>query len=84
MFRLSESGLLEPSYIEFSLDSISLFGKLCFAILDHFHLIRVVERRGQKVKCNNLTLLNVMLVVFGQVSEELLTIRLLMLQVTHI
>lgn len=82
--RLAKSELMEPSFVEFSLNDISFLGKLCFEILDKFHLIKVSERRGMTVKCNNLTLLNLMLIVFGPVSEEMLTVRLLILQVIQL
>ncbi|XKL63118.1 hypothetical protein PGB90_005482 [Kerria lacca] len=78
---LTKSGVLEPSYVEFSLNEISLIGKICFGILQKFHLIKVYRKDNIKVKCNNLTLLNITLVIFGSMHEEMLTTKLLMLQI---
>lgn len=80
-FRLSdESDLLKPSSTEFSLSKISKTGKTFFEIFNKFGLIRV-ERNGNNIKCNNFTLLNLVLILFGPCNEETLTIRLLTLQV---
>lgn len=82
VFRLSESDLLEPSFVEFSMNEISVIGKISFAILVKLRLIKVEQKKGNVVKCNNFTLLNLILILFGSCSEETLTIRLLLIQVS--
>lgn len=83
VFRLSDSNLLDPSFVEFSMNEISSIGRMCFAVFVKLRLIKVERKSENTVKCNNLTLLNLMLILFGSCSEETLTIRLLALQVKH-
>lgn len=67
--------------MEFSLNEISLIGRLSFEVFSRLRLIKIFKVEGVKVTCNNFTLLNLMLIIFGPTHEETLTIQLLVLQV---
>lgn len=81
--RLSNDGRLEMSQVEFSLSELPHVGRIFFELFQRLHLIKVIKRKGDHITCNNFTLINLMLLMFGPTYEETLTTRLLILQVLN-
>lgn len=77
---------LEPSTTKFKLSDLNLLGKLCLKIFQILHLIRWEEKKDDDMKdsyieCNNLTLINFVLIWCGPTHEATLTTILLLIQV---
>lgn len=78
---------LEASVTKFKLSDLNTLGKLCMQTFRALHLVRWKEEKDSKsdkeayVECNNLTLINFVLIWNGPTHEAALTSILLMIQV---
>lgn len=78
---MDKYGTLSPSYTECNKNDILIIGKICLRIFSIFKIIHVEEKTDGKIKCNNLTLINLCLIFKGPTNEKKLTIILLIIQV---
>ncbi|XP_014486814.1 PREDICTED: UDP-N-acetylglucosamine--dolichyl-phosphate N-acetylglucosaminephosphotransferase [Dinoponera quadriceps] len=76
-----ETDLLEPSVTIFHKSELNVIGKLLLWILKTFRLVKWQEDGEGVVICNNLTLINFVLINIGPLREPTLTTILLMIQV---
>ncbi|KAI5475833.1 UDP-N-acetylglucosamine-dolichyl-phosphate N-acetylglucosaminephosphotransferase [Pseudohyphozyma bogoriensis] len=78
-----KTGLLGPSYASFAPDKPAPKGalKLILRLLGKIGLVDVVEEKGEIVKVSNLTILNLLLITFGNMKEESLTSLMMAVQV---
>lgn len=78
-----ETGLMDISTCRFKPDSLSLLGRICFKLLTTFRLatVKKVKKDDDTVEMNNLTLINIALIILGPTNEGSLASRLLFLQV---
>lgn len=81
MYRLDKYGTLSPSYAECNKNNISRIGKICLKLFSIFKIIHIEEKADGIIKCNNLTLINLCLLILGPTDEKSLTITLLIFQV---
>ncbi|VVC33593.1 Glycosyl transferase, family 4,UDP-GlcNAc-dolichyl-phosphate GlcNAc phosphotransferase [Cinara cedri] len=79
--RLDKYGKLSPSYAECDKNNISTIGKMCIKLMLIFKIIHVEEKIDGNIKCNNLTLINLCLLLIGPTNEKTLTIILLIIQI---
>lgn len=76
-----ETDKLEPSITVFYKSEINAIGRLLMWILKTFKLIKWQEDKKGFVTCNNLTLINFILINTGPLKESTLTTILLIIQV---
>ncbi|KAL0101554.1 hypothetical protein PUN28_018995 [Cardiocondyla obscurior] len=72
---------LEPSVTVFQKSELNTLGKLLMWILKTFKLIKWQEDKRGVVTCNNLTLINFVLIKAGPLKEPTLTSILLIIQI---
>ncbi|XP_031200678.1 UDP-N-acetylglucosamine--dolichyl-phosphate N-acetylglucosaminephosphotransferase isoform X1 [Mastomys coucha] len=80
----TKTGKLEMSYSKFKTKSLSFLGTFILKIAESFRLVTVhrgESEDGAFTECNNMTLINLLLKVFGPTHERNLTLLLLLLQV---
>lgn len=78
---LNEKGMLEASYAEFTHDEVSSVGKVCLNVFKFLRLIDISVTKSNKIRCNNFTIINLMLIRCGPLHEQTLTTYLLMIQI---
>ncbi|XP_029166315.1 UDP-N-acetylglucosamine--dolichyl-phosphate N-acetylglucosaminephosphotransferase isoform X1 [Nylanderia fulva] len=76
-----ETDKLEPSITVFYKSELNTIGRLSMWILKTFKLIKWQENRKGFVTCNNLTLINFILINTGPLKESTLTTILLIIQI---
>lgn len=85
MPRLNKkTGKLEMSYSKFKTKSLSFLGTFILKVAESLRLVTVhrgESEDGAFTECNNMTLINLLLKVFGPTHERNLTLLLLLLQV---
>lgn len=79
---MDKYGTLSPSYAEFNKNNISPIGNMCLKLFSIFKIIHIEEKSDGNFKCNNLTLINLCLLLTGPTNEQKLTIILLIVQVS--
>ncbi|KAM6159291.1 UDP-N-acetylglucosamine--dolichyl-phosphate N-acetylglucosaminephosphotransferase isoform 1-T1 [Rhynchocyon petersi] len=80
----TETGKLEMSYSKFKTKSLSFLGTFILKVAESLRLVKVHQsesKDGTFTECNNMTLINLLLKVFGPIHERNLTLLLLLLQV---
>lgn len=79
-----KTGKLEMSYSKFKTKSLSFLGTFILKVAESLRLVTVRQSEnedGAFTECNNMTLINLLLKVFGPMHERNLTLFLLLLQV---
>ncbi|XP_021573355.1 UDP-N-acetylglucosamine--dolichyl-phosphate N-acetylglucosaminephosphotransferase isoform X2 [Carlito syrichta] len=79
-----KTGKLEMSYSKFKTKSLSFLGTFILKVSESLQLVTVHSSEnedGEFTECNNMTLINLLLKVFGPIYERNLTLLLLLLQV---
>ncbi|KAH0539166.1 hypothetical protein KQX54_001538 [Cotesia glomerata] len=76
-----ETGKLDPSVTTFHKSQLNKLAKLIMGLLRLFKLVKWEEDKDGVVICNNLTLINLVLITFGSRKESNLTAILLIFQV---
>merc|ERR1711904_712027 len=75
------TGSVTNSYMEFKPDELKAIGRVIYWLLKNFRLARVHPPNADGiVRVSNLTLINFVLYVLGPCREDVLCIRLLVLQ----
>lgn len=80
----AETNLLGMSYARFKTDELSPLGNLMIKLLEFFRLLDVkrgVGEDGLYMECNNMTLINLLLLKIGPTHEALLTTILMIFQI---
>ncbi|XP_039722543.1 UDP-N-acetylglucosamine--dolichyl-phosphate N-acetylglucosaminephosphotransferase isoform X2 [Pteropus medius] len=80
----TNTGKLEMSYSKFKTKSLSFLGTFILKVAESFQLVTVHQNEnedGAFTECNNMTLINLLLKVFGPMHERNLTLLLLLLQI---
>ncbi|XP_059959388.1 UDP-N-acetylglucosamine--dolichyl-phosphate N-acetylglucosaminephosphotransferase isoform X2 [Mesoplodon densirostris] len=80
----TKTGKLEMSYSKFKTKSLSFLGTFILKVAEGLRLVTVRQSEnedGAFTECNNMTLINLLLKVFGPMHERNLTLFLLLLQV---
>lgn len=80
----TKTGKLEMSYSKFKTKSLSFLGTFILKVAESLRLVTVHRGEGEDgafTECNNMTLINLLLKVFGPTHERNLTLLLLLLQV---
>lgn len=80
----TKTGKLEMSYSKFKTKSLSFLGTFILKVAESLRLVTVhrgESEDGAFTECNNMTLINLLLKVFGPTHERNLTLFLLLLQV---
>ncbi|KAB1254809.1 UDP-N-acetylglucosamine--dolichyl-phosphate N-acetylglucosaminephosphotransferase [Camelus dromedarius] len=80
----TNTGKLEMSYSKFKTKSLSFLGTFILKVAESLRLVSVRQSEnedGAFTECNNMTLINLLLKVFGPMHERNLTLFLLLLQV---
>nr|KAF6437458.1 dolichyl-phosphate N-acetylglucosaminephosphotransferase 1 [Molossus molossus] len=80
----TKTGKLEMSYSKFKTKSLSFLGTFILKIAESLQLVTVHQsddEDGAFTECNNMTLINLLLKVFGPMHERNLTLLLLLLQI---
>ncbi|KAM6159293.1 UDP-N-acetylglucosamine--dolichyl-phosphate N-acetylglucosaminephosphotransferase isoform 3-T3 [Rhynchocyon petersi] len=80
----TETGKLEMSYSKFKTKSLSFLGTFILKVAESLRLVKVHQsesKDGTFTECNNMTLINLLLKVFGPIHERNLTLLLLLLQI---
>nr|KAF6324400.1 dolichyl-phosphate N-acetylglucosaminephosphotransferase 1 [Myotis myotis] len=80
----TNTGKLEMSYSKFKTKSLSFLGTFILKVAESLQLVTVRQSEdedGAFTECNNMTLINLLLKVFGPMHERNLTLLLLLLQV---
>ncbi|XP_060228400.1 UDP-N-acetylglucosamine--dolichyl-phosphate N-acetylglucosaminephosphotransferase isoform X2 [Meriones unguiculatus] len=80
----TKTGKLEMSYSKFKTKSLSFLGTFILKIAESLRLVTVhrgESEDGAFTECNNMTLINLLLKVFGPTHERNLTLLLLLLQI---
>lgn len=80
----TKTGKLEMSYSKFKTKSLSFLGTFILKVAENLGLLTVRHSEnedGAFTECNNMTLINLLLKVFGPMHERNLTLFLLLLQV---
>ncbi|XP_037003224.2 UDP-N-acetylglucosamine--dolichyl-phosphate N-acetylglucosaminephosphotransferase isoform X2 [Artibeus jamaicensis] len=80
----TDTGKLEMSYSKFKTKSLSFLGTFILKIAESLQLVTVRQSEnedGAFTECNNMTLINLVLKVFGPMHERNLTLLLLLLQI---
>ncbi|XP_012629010.2 UDP-N-acetylglucosamine--dolichyl-phosphate N-acetylglucosaminephosphotransferase isoform X2 [Microcebus murinus] len=79
-----KTGKLEMSYSKFKTKSLSFLGTFILKVAGSLRLVTVRQSKnedGEFTECNNMTLINLLLKVFGPIHERNLTLLLLLLQI---
>ena len=76
----SEKDCLVPSTFTINTQKIGTLGALMIRILRTFGLVSYKQINKSTFECSNLTIINLMLVVFGPIRENRLTFLLLFIQ----
>nr|CAD7409902.1 unnamed protein product [Timema poppensis] len=79
-----KTNLLEMSMTVFKVSDLNVLGRLCMRVFKALRLVHLKEGTGEKkeyVECNNLTLINFVLLWRGPTHEETLVQILLIIQV---
>ncbi|KAL2807390.1 UDP-N-acetylglucosamine--dolichyl-phosphate N-acetylglucosaminephosphotransferase [Daubentonia madagascariensis] len=79
-----KTGKLEMSYSKFKTKSLSFLGTFILKVAESLRLVTVRQSEnedGEYTECNNMTLINLLLKVFGPIHERNLTLLLLLLQI---
>ena len=78
-----KTGHVIESFVIFKSCDLSTSGKLCLSLLRTLRLVHVekLDKKGNMLRVNNLTLINFFLIKFGSCREDVLCFRLLMFQV---
>ncbi|XP_069324938.1 UDP-N-acetylglucosamine--dolichyl-phosphate N-acetylglucosaminephosphotransferase isoform X2 [Eulemur rufifrons] len=79
-----KTGKLEMSYSKFKTKSLSFLGTFILKVAESLRLVTVRQSEnedGEFTECNNMTLINLLLKVFGPIHERNLTLLLLLLQI---
>ncbi|XP_055346741.1 UDP-N-acetylglucosamine--dolichyl-phosphate N-acetylglucosaminephosphotransferase-like [Paramacrobiotus metropolitanus] len=76
-----ETDTVSISTTTFKPAQLSFLGRLMYHVFRMFRVIRIVKEEDGMVECNNFTLINLALLVFGPTHERTLTKRLLILQI---
>ncbi|CAG5099405.1 Similar to DPAGT1: UDP-N-acetylglucosamine--dolichyl-phosphate N-acetylglucosaminephosphotransferase (Bos taurus) [Cotesia congregata] len=76
-----ETGKLDPSVTTFHKSQLNKLAKFIMGLLRLFKLVKWEEDKDGVVICNNLTLINLILITFGSRKESNLTAILLIFQV---
>ncbi|XP_048199922.1 UDP-N-acetylglucosamine--dolichyl-phosphate N-acetylglucosaminephosphotransferase isoform X1 [Perognathus longimembris pacificus] len=80
----TETGKLEMSYSKFKTKSLSFLGTFVLKVAENLQLVTVrhgEDKDGAFTECNNMTLINLLIKVFGPIHERNLTLLLLLLQI---
>ncbi|XP_075822332.1 UDP-N-acetylglucosamine--dolichyl-phosphate N-acetylglucosaminephosphotransferase [Microtus pennsylvanicus] len=80
----AKTGKLEMSYSKFKTKSLSFLGTFILKVAENLRLVTVhrgEDEDGAFTECNNMTLINLLLKVFGPIHERKLTLLLLLLQI---
>ncbi|XP_019571876.1 UDP-N-acetylglucosamine--dolichyl-phosphate N-acetylglucosaminephosphotransferase [Rhinolophus sinicus] len=80
----TNTGKLEMSYSKFKTKSLSFLGTFILKVAGSLQLVTVRQSEnedGPFTECNNMTLINLLLKVFGPMHERNLTLLLLLLQI---
>uniref|UniRef100_A0A8C4LB10 UDP-N-acetylglucosamine--dolichyl-phosphate N-acetylglucosaminephosphotransferase n=1 Tax=Equus asinus TaxID=9793 RepID=A0A8C4LB10_EQUAS len=80
----TKTGKLEMSYSKFKTKSLSFLGTFILKVAESLQLVTVRQSEnedGAFTECNNMTLINLLLKVFGPMHERNLTLFLLLLQI---
>ncbi|KAM7337720.1 UDP-N-acetylglucosamine--dolichyl-phosphate N-acetylglucosaminephosphotransferase isoform X1 [Alexandromys fortis] len=80
----AKTGKLEMSYSKFKTKSLSFLGTFILKVAENLRLVTVhrgEDEDGAFTECNNMTLINLLLKVFGPIHERNLTLLLLLLQI---
>lgn len=80
----AKTGKLEMSYSKFKTKNLSFLGTFILKVAENLRLVTVHQGEsedGAFTECNNMTLINLLLKVFGPTHERNLTLLLLLLQV---
>lgn len=80
----AKTGKLEMSYSKFKTKNPSFLGTFILKVAENLRLVTVHQGEsedGAFTECNNMTLINLLLKVFGPIHERNLTLLLLLLQV---
>ncbi|KAM5226915.1 UDP-N-acetylglucosamine--dolichyl-phosphate N-acetylglucosaminephosphotransferase isoform 1-T1 [Hipposideros larvatus] len=80
----TNTGKLEMSYSKFKTKSLSFLGTFILKVAGSLQLVTVRQSEnddGAFTECNNMTLINLLLKVFGPMHERNLTLLLLLLQI---
>ncbi|XP_011500392.1 PREDICTED: UDP-N-acetylglucosamine--dolichyl-phosphate N-acetylglucosaminephosphotransferase [Ceratosolen solmsi marchali] len=72
---------LNPSLTVFRKNDLNILGKLIMSIFKAFKIVQWQEDSEGVVTCNNLTILNFVLILFGPLKESTLTKILLIIQI---
>ncbi|XP_030773401.1 UDP-N-acetylglucosamine--dolichyl-phosphate N-acetylglucosaminephosphotransferase isoform X3 [Rhinopithecus roxellana] len=79
-----KTGKLEMSYSKFKTKSLSFLGTFILKVAESLRLVTVHQSEtgdGEFTECNNMTLINLLLKIFGPIHERNLTLLLLLLQI---
>nr|CAD7262371.1 unnamed protein product [Timema shepardi] len=79
-----KTDLLEMSTTVFKVSDLNILGQLCMRVFKVLRLVHLKERTGENkeyIECNNLTLINFVLLWRGPTHEETLVQILLIIQV---
>lgn len=79
---MDKYGKLSPSFTECDKNNITIIGKMCMKLFSIFKIIHMEEKADGNIKCNNLTIINLCLLLIGPTNEKTLTIILLVIQVS--
>ncbi|EGV99104.1 UDP-N-acetylglucosamine--dolichyl-phosphate N-acetylglucosaminephosphotransferase [Cricetulus griseus] len=79
-----KTGKLEMSYSKFKTKNLSFLGTFILKVAERLQLVTVhrgESEDGAFTECNNMTLINLLLKIFGPIHERNLTLLLLLLQI---
>lgn len=79
-----DTDLREMSTVAFKDNQLKVLGRVCLFLFEKLHLVtvkRYSKDNEDYVECNNLTLINFVLKVFGPLHEQTLTVVLLTIQI---
>ncbi|EHH23503.1 UDP-N-acetylglucosamine--dolichyl-phosphate N-acetylglucosaminephosphotransferase isoform X2 [Macaca nemestrina] len=79
-----KTGKLEMSYSKFKTKSLSFLGTFILKVAESLRLVTIHQsdtEDGEFTECNNMTLINLLLKIFGPIHERNLTLLLLLLQI---
>ncbi|CAO2635333.1 UDP-N-acetylglucosamine--dolichyl-phosphate N-acetylglucosaminephosphotransferase [Lemmus lemmus] len=80
----TKTGKLEMSYSKFKTKNLSFLGTFILKVAENLRLVTIhrgEDEDGAFTECNNMTLINLLLKVFGPIHERNLTLLLLLLQI---
>ncbi|XP_073922679.1 UDP-N-acetylglucosamine--dolichyl-phosphate N-acetylglucosaminephosphotransferase isoform X3 [Castor canadensis] len=80
----TKTGKLEMSYSKFKTKNLSFLGTFILKVAENLRLVTVhhgENEDGAFTECNNMTLINLLIKIFGPIHEKNLTLLLLLLQI---